>query len=111
MSPQQRVGVADSRTFERDVILATKPVLVDFWAPWCGPCQRQRIHLDEAAALLGATAKVFTFNVGDSAAIADVYGVQSIPSILLFIDGEVADAWSGVTTADEIVRRVRTAIA
>lgn len=110
MSPRRPAGTTDAGSFERDVILSDIPVLVEFWAPWCPPCQRLRPTLVQAAAGLAGAATVLTLNVDESPEIADIYGIRSIPAILLFLDGEPVEGWSGLPSAETLVERTRRAI-
>ncbi len=78
-------------TFQREVLESDKPVLVDFWAPWCGPCRVMGPVINELAEEFGSRATVAKLNVDDHQAVAGRYRIQSIPTVMLFRNGEVVD--------------------
>ena len=81
--------VTDS-SFEADVLKSTGPVLVDFWAEWCGPCKMIAPSLDELSHTLGAKVTVAKINIDDNPMTPAKYGVRGIPTLMLFKDGQVA---------------------
>jgi thioredoxin 1 len=88
MSHPDIVHTSDA-AFDRDVLKSDKPVLVDFWAEWCGPCRQIGPLVDEIAAERRDTLRVVKLNVDDSPGMAQKFGVRGIPTLLLFKDGSV----------------------
>ncbi len=89
--------------FEAEVINADKPVLVDFWAEWCGPCKMLSPVIDQLADAVGDTAKVGKVEVDTNQALAAKYGVRSIPCLLFFKNGEVQETITGASvTLDQL---------
>ncbi|MAV88746.1 MAG: thiol reductase thioredoxin [Rhodospirillaceae bacterium] len=77
-------------SFEADVISAKQPVLVDFWAEWCGPCKQIAPALDEISVELGDKLTIAKVNIDDNPESPTKYGVRGIPTLILFKDGEIA---------------------
>lgn len=92
--------VFTDQNFDQEVIKSDKPVLVDFWAPWCGPCQVMIPIIDELSLEMGDRAKIGKINVDENSAIASKYGVMSIPSIKIFMGGKVVQEFVGVQNKD-----------
>ena len=93
----------NSDSFDEDVLQADVPILVEFWAARCGPCRRLAPELAAVARDLNDRARVFTLNVDDEPDAAARFGVLSIPTTLLFIDGQEAARLHGVLHRDQIL--------
>jgi thioredoxin 1 len=93
-------------SFDAEVLKAKQPVLIDFWAPWCGPCRTVEPMVDELAKELEGKAIVGKVNVDENNKYAGQYGVMSIPTFLIFKNGEVVDQITGVTNKEELKERV-----
>jgi thioredoxin 1 len=90
------VAVSSSAEFEAEVLQAKGPVLVDFYADWCGPCKRLAPVLSELADEWVGTAKVVKVNVDKASDVAKTYSVSSIPDVRLFLDGQQKEQWVGL---------------
>ena len=95
MSAPNILNLTDAN-FAQEVLQSSQPVLVDFWAEWCGPCKMISPILDELAGEYDGRVKIGKVNVDQSQALAAEYGVRAIPTLLLFKDGQVTDQIVGL---------------
>jgi thioredoxin 1 len=96
----------DEGSFEREVLQAAQPVLVDFWAPWCGPCRSMAPIIEELAREFNGRAKVVKVNVDRNQALAARFGVTSIPTLMFFRQGRVVDRDVGYTPKGTLVQKL-----
>src|SRR5574343_1333838 len=101
MSSELIVNTTDAN-FEADVLKADGPVLVDYWAPWCGPCKMIAPVLDEIAADYQGRLKIVKVNVDDNGATAAKFGVRGIPTLSLFKNGAVAATKVGALSKSQL---------
>lgn len=104
MKPTVEISEAN---FEAEVLKSAQPVLVDFWAEWCGPCKMLAPVLDEIATGLSGRVKVAKVNVDQHPALAARFGIQSIPTLLYFAAGEVRHQSIGVTSKKAMVAKLK----
>jgi thioredoxin 1 len=90
--------------FESDVLKSSKPVLVDFWAEWCGPCKTLGPVLDEIASEMGDKVKICKVNVDENGELAQQYGIRGIPTMIFFKDGQASKTLVGLQPKSEIVK-------
>ena len=94
-------------TFESEVLKASKPVLVDFWATWCGPCRMVAPVVEEIARDYDGTLKVVKLDVDENGSTAAQFGVQSIPTLLLFKDGKAVQRIVGYRPKDRLLKDIQ----
>lgn len=108
MADNKSYITATDQTFDSEVIQSDQPVLVDFWAPWCGPCRVVGPVVEELADEFQGRAKVVKVNVDDSPQVARRFGIRSIPTLLFFNAGEVVDSTIGVAPKPDLAAKLTT---
>jgi len=110
MASEAIIEVSDSN-FESEVVKSDVPVLVDFWAPWCGPCKAIAPIVEEISSSYEGKIKVGKMNVDENQATTMKFGIRSIPTIIMFKDGEAVDQIIGAVPKGEIERVVEKSLA
>jgi thioredoxin 1 len=98
------------QSFQRDVLDSSTPVLVDFWATWCGPCRAIAPHLEALAGELDGKVKIVKLDVDSNQKTATEFGVTNIPTLLLFKDGKLANRMVGAGTRGKIAEFINTVL-
>ena len=93
--------------FKSEVLESSSPVLVDFWAPWCGPCRAIAPTLQTLADEMGSQAKVTKVNVDNNGGLAGTYDIHSIPALLVFKGGNVVEKFVGVVSKDVLANAIK----
>jgi thioredoxin 1 len=104
------VGKTSDASFETDVLKSAAPVVVDFWAEWCGPCKMIAPALDEIAGQIGDKVKIVKLNVDENPNTAAKYGIMSIPTLLLFKNGEIASRQVGAAPKQKLAQWINGAV-
>ena len=104
------VGKVSDADFETEVLKANEPVVVDFWAEWCGPCRMIAPALEEIAGSLGGKVKIVKLNVDESPKTAQKYGIMSIPTLMIFKNGELAARQVGAAPKQKLEQWITTAV-
>jgi thioredoxin 1 len=105
------VAEVSDASFEAEVLQATVPVLVDFWAPWCGPCRMIAPLVEQLATENAGKVKVVKINIDDSPNTAGGYGVSSIPTLMIFKNGQGIDRFVGVQPKNRLQDAIDQALA
>ena len=104
------VGKVSDANFDAEVLKATGPVVVDFWAEWCGPCRMIAPALDEIAGAVGDKVKIVKLNVDENPNTAAKYGIMSIPTLMLFKNGEIASRQVGAAPKQKLQQWISGAV-
>src|ERR1700742_255030 len=104
------VGEVSDATVETEVLKASSPVVVDFWAEWCGPCRMIGPALEEISGTMGDKVKIVKLNVDESPKTASKYGVMSIPTLMVFKGGEMASRQVGAAPKAKLQQWISSAV-
>jgi thioredoxin 1 len=105
------VGKVSDSTFDSEVLQSANPVVVDFWAEWCGPCRMIGPALEElAAGSLNGKVKIVKLNVDENPKTAAKYGIQSIPTLMIFKDGQMASRQVGAAPKQKLEQWITAAV-
>lgn len=100
----------DESNFDAEVTRSDKPVLVDFWAEWCGPCKMIAPLLDEIAREKSAQVKIAKVNVDENQRLSFKYNIRAIPTLLFFKNGQVCDQVTGMTSKKDLLGRLEALV-
>ena len=106
----ENIMTVDQNSFQKNILESTKPVLVDFWAPWCGPCRAVAPIVEELAKEYSGKAGFAKVNVDEAPLLASQYGVMSIPTIMVFKDGKPAEQIIGYKPKNELKKMLDAAL-
>ena len=101
-------AVVTDESFENDVLKASGPVVVDFWAEWCGPCKMIAPALEEISEEMSGQVKITKLNIDENQNIAMKYGVRSIPTLIMFKDGEPVSTQIGAAPKNKLADWIKT---
>ena len=104
------VGKVSDKDFEAQVLKSAQPVVVDFWAEWCGPCKMIAPALEEIAGSLGGKVKIVKLNVDENPQTAAKYGIMSIPTLMIFKNGELASRQVGAAPKQKLEQWINTSV-
>jgi len=105
------VKESNSANFAEDVLLSKLPVLVDFWAEWCGPCRMISPIVEEIATDFEGKLSVVKVNVDENSGVAAMFQIRSIPTLKIFVDGQVVDTIVGAITKPALLKYLQTVLA
>ena len=104
------VNKVSDATFESEVLKSAEPVVVDFWAEWCGPCRMIAPALEEIAGAMDGKVKIVKLNVDENPATAAKYGIMSIPTLMLFKNGELSSRQVGAAPKQKLEQWITAAV-
>lgn len=105
----ENVRAIDDNAFEKNILKDEKPSLVDFWAPWCGPCRAMESVIDDIASQFSDKINIFKCNVDDNPISPSTYGVKAIPTLIFFKGGQVVEQITGMASKaklEEIINKI-----
>jgi thioredoxin 1 len=104
------VGKVSDATFDAEVLKAQEPVVVDFWAEWCGPCRMIAPALEEIAGTMAGRIKVVKLNIDENQGTATKYGIMSIPTLMIFKNGQPASRHTGTASRHKLEQWISASV-